>query len=511
MEINENKNQIDYDKILQEEDRINELLQNITLKKPKNIFHIFLQDKLNEEIEFKEYSDDSEISDELIKKKIPYYRELWRNVSIEEKEKYKALYNKEYKNYLKEIEIVKKYLFKGIDGNIKLRPTAYHIYLNDKLIEGLENGDDPNYINKNAKLEWKNMGIDQKRTYLRKKKENDTIIELVLKYKHMNPLILFVYHKLEKSKRKNLKIPTMNEILKCWDKLSSKAKTKYEIFSKDLYLKKYNLINIYYAIYGVKPKTPSGAIRMFLQFKAKLNEISSIKEGLELWNNLSKDEKDEYLKYSHNFYLAYKYQQLLYNHKINRIIPRKPSIFQLYLNDKKGLKIPKGSNTIKYWREKFNSLNLEERKKYEKKYNTLLNLYNKKINLFNNKIFDLPKPPQNSFTLYVSFKFRELYKINPNFEPEVVFDSIAKEWAEGKIDKKAYETESINEKERFKQQVIYFEKFGYYFKKIDSNLIYDEDEDEDDKSKDNIKITKKKSRDSSSLHNKKKKTINGKK
>ena len=419
------------------------------------------------------------------------------------------LYDKEYKNYLKEIEIVKKYLFKGIDGKLKLNPTAYHIYLNDKLIEGLENGEDPNSINKNAKKEWKNMDINDKKYYLRKKKENDTIIELVLKYKHINPLILFVYHKLEKSKRENLKIPTMNEILICWDKLSNKTKNKYEIFSKDLYLKKYNLINIYYAIYGVKPKTPSGALRMFLQFKAKLNEISSIKEGLELWNNLSNDEKDEYLKYSHNFYLAYKYQQLLYNHKINRVLPQKPNIFRIYLNEKKGLKIPKGINTIKYWREKFNSLNLEERKKYEKKYNILLNIYNKKIDLFNNKIFDLPKPPKNSFTLYVSFKFKELYKVNPNFKPGVVFDKIAKEWATGTIDKKVYELESINEKERFKKQVIHFEKFGYYLKKIDSDLMYDEDEDE--KNKDNIKITKKKSRDSSSFHNKKKKTVTRKK
>lgn len=56
---------------------------------------------------------------------------------------------------------------------------------------------------------------------------------------------------------------------------------------EDLIYDKFNIRNIYDAIYGIKPKTPSGALGIFLQKKALKKEINSIKEGIQLWNELN--------------------------------------------------------------------------------------------------------------------------------------------------------------------------------------------------------------------------------
>lgn len=473
MENNIENESLNYDINLKEEEKVNDLLKNITLKKPSNVFNIFLKEKLNEEFDSLDYNDDSEIdiSDKLVSKNIPYYRELWQSLPEEEKNKYKIIYNKEYNNYLKEIEIVKKYLFNGIDGKNKL--TAFNIYLNQQLIEGLEKGYDPLYIKKYCYQNWKRLDNKEKDYFIQKRNENEIILELVLKYKNINPLILYVYQTLNNCKSNNLIIPTMDQILKNWDNLSNIEKNKYDNFSKDLYLKKCNLLNIYYIFYGIKPKTPSGAIRIFLEIKTKLNEISSINEGLKLWQQLSVEEKDKYLKYSHNFYLSYKYQELIFNNKINRIYPKKPNVFQIYLNEKKGIKIPKGNNTIKFWRDKFNSLNIEEKEKYYDKYKKLLDEYNKKLQYFNKKIFDLPKPPKNSFTLYLAFVFDELNKNNEIFDPKIILDKAAKDWSKSLIDKKQFEEKYKVEQERYKNEINYFEKYGYYYKNIDYNILSD--------------------------------------
>ena len=73
---------------------------------------------------------------------------------------------------------------------------------------------------------------------------------------------------------------------------------------------------------------------------------------------------------SHNYYLAYKYKELLHRKKIQRIFPKKPTgPFQFFLIDKKGIKIPEGINTINYWRNIFNNLSDEEQEKYINEYN----------------------------------------------------------------------------------------------------------------------------------------------
>ena len=53
------------------------------------------------------------------------------------------------------------------------------------------------------------------------------------------------------------------------------TKKIYENYTDELIILKFKLLNIYYIINGVKPKAPSGALRLFLQVKVKENAISS--------------------------------------------------------------------------------------------------------------------------------------------------------------------------------------------------------------------------------------------
>ena len=56
----------------------------------------------------------------------------------DEKKKYSELFQKEKEKYKNDIELVKHYLFLDFNGNVHCLSTAYHIYLNQKIIEGLK-------------------------------------------------------------------------------------------------------------------------------------------------------------------------------------------------------------------------------------------------------------------------------------------------------------------------------------------------------------------------------------
>ena len=459
------------DKLLEEEEKINNLLSNVTFKYPTNIYNIYLREKYNEEKA--KNNNKIKIFDEK-----ENYIKLWKKLSENEKEKYKKIQLDEKIKFMRDKEIIKKYIFKGIDGKLKFKSTSYQIFLNEKMIDGLKNGVNPKEIKERAKSEWKKMKKEEKKIYTNKKKENDTILELALKYKHMNSFILFVYDKLESFKKMNIKIPSLLNLIRMWGELSNNDKNKYEVYSNELNNEKYKIRNLYEAINGIKPKKPAGALRIFLQMKAQKNEINSINEGINLWKRLSNDEKEEFLTMSHNYYLAYKYKDLLFKKKIKRIFPKKPlGPFQFFLVDKKGIEIPKGHNAIKYWRKIFDKLPNDELNKYIEKYNKALEEYNEKMENLNDKIFDLPKRPQNAFTYFVKFKLDDMIKNKINANIKECFEKIAKEWSEKNFDESNFISLAKKDKKRFKTQVEQFEKFGYYYKENEDDS-FDQDEKE---------------------------------
>ena len=217
---------------------------------------------------------------------------------------------------------------------------------------------------------------------------------------------------------------------------------------------------------GVKPKKPAGAFRVFLQDNARKKVFSTLKEGKALWDKLSDDEKDVYLRKAHRIKLAYKYKKMIYDKKIKKILPKRPAnAYAQFLKDKKGAKIPKGEKAVKYWSDEYEKLKKDEKRKYEDRAAKDRERYKKKMEEFKNCVFDLPKRPLNAFSLFVRDRMPDLKNEKPNEPTTKLLKQVAKEWkSEDGVSQSKYEKKAEVEKMRFKKQLKDFENLGYYKK-----------------------------------------------
>ena len=470
-------NQLEFD------DKVDEIMKNITLKKPRNPFTQFVLTEI----------DEKKSKNKAIKLNIPDLSkecsEKWQKLKDQDKKKFAKLFEDEKVKYKADIELVRHYLFKDFNDTVYGAPTAYRIFLNEKLREGFEQGIDPKEVKKEAASHWSKMSQEEKAVYYEKKKENDNWFLKANKIKKVTPIALFIQKKIEEAKEKHKEPPSLKDIAPAWKKLSKNEKKSYEKYAQELNEEKEKLQDIYEIVHGVKPKKPAGAFRIFLQEKAKKNEIRSLTDGHEMWKKLSDDEKEEYLTKSHRCQLAYKYKKMIYNKKMKKIFPKKPKgALQQYLKEKKGQKPANNENWLTYWRTVFNNLSKEQKKKYEEKAEKAKEKYDLKMLQLQNKVFDMPKKPVSGFSLYVSDRMPDLKKENSKASVVNLMKQIAEEWQEGKtVDQALYNKKAEKDKKRFKKQLIEFKKFGYYTKAKEDK---EEDDDEDGSSK---KSKKKKS------------------
>ena len=406
-----------------------------------------------------------------------------------EKKKYAKLYEDEKVKYKSDLELVKHYLFRDFNDTVYRSPTAYRIFLNEKLREGFDQGLDPKDVRKDAGNTWAKMSDEEKKVYTEKKKENDNWFLKAEKIRKITPIALFIQKKIEEAKEKHKEPPALKEISPAWKKLSKNEKKSFEKYAQEINEEKEKLRDIYDIVHGIKPKKPAGAFRIFLQEKAKNNEIKTIQDGHEMWKQLSEDQKEEYLTKSHKCLLAYRYKKMIYNKKIKKMLPKRPKgPFQEFLKEKKGQKPAKGEKMLPYWKKVFDGLSEAQKKKYVEKADKDKERYERQMLQFQGKVFDMPKKPQSGFNLYVQDRMPDLKKAKPNAPVTALIKQIAKEWKEEKdVDTKQYNKNAEKDKRRFKKQLKEFQKMGYYTK--DKS----ETEDETDARSKSKKSQKKKS------------------
>ena len=457
-----------------EDEKIDEIMKDITLTRPRNPYTQFV---LSETENLKYQKKDAKID---LKEFSSIWAEKWKNLSNADKKKYIKLYEDEKLKYKADLEQVRHYLFKDINDSVRRAPTAYRIFLNEKLRDGFEKGLDPKEVKKEASSAWAKMSVEQKKIYDDKKKDNDNWFLKAQKIRKVTPISLFIQNEIEEAKKQKKELPQLKDIAPRWKQLPKNKKISYEKYAQELNDEKEQLQDIYEIIHGVKPKRPKGAFRIFLQEKAKNNEIKSLNHGHELWKKLSEEEKEEYLNKSHRCHLAYKYKKMIYKKQIKKMLPKKPlSALQYYLKEKKGQKPPEGENFLKYWRSMFDKLSNEQKKKYEEKKEKAKEIYEKKMEKFNNKVFDMPRKPLTGFALYVADRVPDLKKETPNKSNNELIKMVAKEWQDGKIvNQSTYIKDAEKDKKRFKKQLLEFKKNGYYTKTKDKE---DGDDDEDEK------------------------------
>ena len=472
---------------LEDEEKIDQIMKDIALKRPRNPFTQFV---LNESDKIKTKNKDAKIN---LQELNSICAEKWKKLGSGEKKKYIKLYEDEKLKYKNDMELVRHYLFKDFNDTVRSAPTAYRIFLNEKLREGFEKGFDPKEVKKEASLQWAKMSNEEKQLYKDKQKENDNWFQKAQKIKKITPIALFIQKKIVDAKENHKEPPQLKEIAPAWKKLSKSEKKTFEKYAQEINEEKEKLQDIYEITHGVKPKRPKGAFRIFLQEKAKNNEIKTLNHGHELWKNLSEDEKEEYFKKSHRCQLAYRYKNMIYKKQIKKMLPKKPggAIMQ-YLKEKKGQKAPSGEKWLTYWRNMYSNLSSEQKKKYEEKAEKAKEQYEKKMEQYANKVFDMPKKPHTPFTLFVADRMPDLKKEKKNAPNSELLKKIAKEWQEEKnVDQAKYNKKAEKEKIRFKKQMLEFKKNGYYTK------AKSKEEDEDEKEPKNSKKKKSSSRSSS--------------
>ena len=476
------------------DEKIDQIMKDITLKRPRNPYTQFV---LSEVASYKTKNKDAKID---LQEFGQSCAEKWKKMKEGEKKKYSKQFEDEKVKYKSDIELVRHYLFRDFNDTISRSPTAYRIFLNEKLREGFEQNLDPKDVRKKAGNTWAKMSEEEKKVYIDKKKENDNWFLKAEKIRKINPIALFIQKKIQEAKEKHKEPPALKEIAPAWKKLSKTEKKSFEKYAQELNEEKEKLRDIYDIVHGVKPKKPAGAFRIFLQEKAKNNEIKTLKEGQELWKKLSEDQKEEYLTKSHKCLLAYRYKKMIYNKKIKKMLPKKPKgPFQQFLKEKKGQKPANGENILAFWKKVFDGLSEPQKKKYVEKYEKAKEKYDKQMLQFQDKVFDMPKKPQSGFNLFVAERIPDLRKEKPNVPNSVLVKQIAKEWNKGdEVDQKQYNKNAEKDKKRFKKQLKEFQKLGYYTK--------EKTEDETNDNERSKKSQKKRSSSKTSIHNKSKKS-----
>ena len=485
---NKSKNKKSKDAELVSDEKIDEIVKDITLKRPRNAFTQFVLNEV-EQIKSKNKNANVKMSEWIVK-----FAEKWQKLKDSEKKKYQKLYEEEKAKFKSDIELVRHYLFKDFNDNVHSAPTAYRIFLNEKLREGFEKGSDPKEIKKGASSQWNKMSDEEKKIYYDKKKENDNWFLKAKQNKKITPITLFIQKKIEEAKEKHQEPPALKDIAPLWKKLTKTEKKSYEKYAQEFNDEKEKLQDIYDIVHGIKPKRPAGAFRIFLQEKAKNGLIKSLNDGHEMWKKLSEEEKEEYLTKSHRCILAYRYKKMIYQKKIKKMCPKKPkSALQFYLKEKKGQKPANGEKWLTYWTTIYSSLSNDKKKKYEEKYKKSIEVYEKKMEKFKNKVFDMPKRPPSGFLMYVSDRMPDIKREKPKADNSTILKQIAKEWQDNKASNKAkYNEIAEKEKKRFKKQLKEFTKFGYYSRiHEDSNEEEEGEKTQKSKSKSRRKSTSK--------------------
>ena len=455
-----------------DEDKVNQLLIDFNFNKPNTILEVYIKDMFKDEEELYKNNISNKNPDKLFIEKYKSYEESFNNLNQKEKRKYKILLENEKTQFERKINIIKKYIFKGADGKIKLKRTAFQIYLGDEIIKALERGESLKNIMEQSYYNWYKLDFESKKQYSIKAEIEQNILDIAHNFRLINSFVVFIYHYLKSNKFTDENFPNLNDLAKIFNNLPKNKQLLYEDYTNEFINLRFKLYDIYEAIHGINTKTPAGALRIFLQEKAYKNEINSIKEGKNLWKHLSTDEKEIYLSKCHSQFLAYKYKELLINKNINRFLPKKPkSPFTIFLRDQSGVKVPDDTKTMDYFHNLFNNLSPQRKEKYNNMFKKEYEDYNKKLYLLNNKIFGLPSKPKSGLYFYVQERFKEYNQNEMDIDCNEYINLVFEEWSNNKIDKQKYLDLAKNDKKRFEIQVNEFETHGYYSK------FYEEDID----------------------------------
>jgi hypothetical protein len=443
-----------------EDDKIELIIEKIQLNKPINPFSHYMKEQAS-----KMKSNGKTFN---LKTDVKLLHEQYKKLSEEDRQKYEKMHENEKIQYQKDLEIVNHFIFKDVNDKVVSAPTAYRIFVNQRLQEEFSSNKTIREIKESARKDWAVLPIEKKKIYVEMKKENDQWFEKCKKIGKVTGMMVFIQKTFDKAKKESQIRPNIKDIASVWKGLNENEKQKFQEYAEEINKEKQKLKDLYELTRGIKPRKPCGAYKIFLQEMAGKKEIKNLKEGIEKWKKLTETEKDEYLKKAHKIQVIYRYKKLIYEKKIKKDYPKRPgNAFIHFLKENKGKNIPGKSlsEKNKFLRQKYDSLLPNEKKKYEDLANKAKKEYLQKVEDFKDRVYDLPVKPSNGFRLYIKKRIPELTKDNKNKKVTECISICSTEWKNPQIvNQTEYEKKAEEDHKRYARQIKEFNKFGYYLK-----------------------------------------------
>jgi hypothetical protein len=431
---------------------IDEVLANITLKKPKRAYNFYIAEMMDKD------------NVKSLPEATTLYSKKWKKMSASERAKYDEMAEEDKKRYETDLGTVRKFV---LQKPLKEGATSYRIFLEERLKKAAENEEDIKEAKKEASEKWKNMTAEEKKEFNEKKKEHQAHYEELKKAKNVaNPYNVFVEEQAKRARGKGEKI-TFQDIADAWKKTKQSVKDKYQEIADDINRERKDQRDIYEIALGVKPKRPVGAYKFFMMEAAKDGKFEGknpFREGTKMWKKLSNDEKEKYQKMAHRERLAYMMKKMEFQSQIKKQSSTRPlSAFNLYVQDHKGEKAPKGKTFFDHLYKKWEKLDDSTKRKYLKKAEEEKEHSEKRKEEVKSRKYDQPKRPVNAYNFYIKNVLPELRKENPKKETKDLFSIAAKQWGDlSDKDKSKYVKMFEKESDRYDQLMKEFEETGFY-------------------------------------------------
>lgn len=228
-----------------------DMILHINIKKPRSSFNFYIMEK--------RVSDNVKGS---ITEMTSEYAAKYKKLSNVELSVYEKQAEEDKKRYEEHMALVKKYV---LEKPFKEKASPYSIYIDEKVREARENGEDNlKEVKKDAKLKWENkLTLEEKKVYKEKyEKHVDFYDELKKSTRPPNAYALFIQDQLAKA-RQNDQTLTIKDVAPIWAKTSEAVKEKYAVYASEVAEDAKKHRHIYELAYGIKPKLPINAFRFF--------------------------------------------------------------------------------------------------------------------------------------------------------------------------------------------------------------------------------------------------------
>ena len=361
---------------------LDDILKNINNDEPVNSYVIFSKHELSK-FNFEESIDKFNIRKSEIANK-------WNNMTDKEKIPYELKSGENCSNYNKNMALINKYLFLGINCFKKKNISEFDFYLLDDIIKDDKNRLKEHMITK-AKKKWEIVNNKIKNNYINIKNKILKYLNNLENIEVRTGLDLYIKENFEENKNKE-------EYEKEWDSLLINKK---QIYIQKAYIENIKneiLLNIKEVIKDkIEIKKQFEPLKLFKDDLIELYEINTNDDISELWDNLEENIKELYkikchrlnlMIYNKNAMIKKKKDKKNYDKNLNNFL-RERKKRNTYSASEKGTTSIK-QNIFKEKNNSFKTINksktaLKRKKKIKKAENKIISPEYKKSKILNKK------------------------------------------------------------------------------------------------------------------------------